>query len=132
MIVVFFKSSGVVELIILDKQKTVTTKWYIEQYLPKVIKFLKNLRPKSRINIWILHHGSFTAHRPKNVTECLATTKLKLLEQPLCSPDLAPYDLKLFPHGKIKQKGIRFSSDDSLLNAWDYKCALFPNETWQS
>lgn len=132
MIAVFFKSSGILERVVLDTQKTVTAKWYTEQCLPKVIGSMKNLRPKSRMDTWYLHHDNAPAHRAKACTEYLTTTGLKLLEHPPYSPDLAPCDFALFPHVKMKLKGRRFSSDEDLLRAWDNECALLPSETWQN
>lgn len=131
MIAVFFRSSGIVERVVLDTQKTVTAKWYTEQCLAKVIESLKNLRPKSRMDTWYLHHDNAPAHRARACTEYLATTGLKLLEHPPYSPDLAPCDFALFPHVKMKLKGRRFSSDEDLLRAWDNECASLQDEIWQ-
>lgn len=132
MIVVFFKSSGIVKRVVLDTQKTVTAKWYTENCLLQVIESLKSLRPNSRMDTWFFHHDNAPAHRAKVSTDYLTSTGLKLLEHPPYSPDLAPCDFALFPHVKMKLKGRRFSSDEDLLRAWDNECALLPSETWQT
>lgn len=55
-IVIFLKSSEILQRFILDTQKTVTEQWYIEQYLLRVIEFLKNLRSNLGKNSWPLRN----------------------------------------------------------------------------
>lgn len=69
---VFFNSSGTERRILLDTQMSITAKWY--QCLPKVIEFLKSLRPNPRMNFWFFHNIA------KLCTDYLTITMLKLLE----------------------------------------------------
>ncbi|KAF2880172.1 hypothetical protein ILUMI_25973 [Ignelater luminosus] len=84
------------------------------------------------MDTWYLHHDNAPAHRAKTCTDYLTNTKLKLLEHPPYSPDLAHCDFADFPRVKMKLKGKRFSSDEDLLRAWGNECASLPDETWQS
>lgn len=58
MIPVFLKSTGILLPVILDTQKPVTAKCYIEQWLPKVVEFHKNVQPNSRMKSWIFRHNN--------------------------------------------------------------------------
>jgi hypothetical protein len=52
-------------------------------------------------NIWILHHDNAPAHKALSVKQFLAQKSIAEMENPLCSPDLAPNDFWLFPKGNL-------------------------------
>lgn len=49
-LLLFFKSNEIVQYVLLDKQKTVTTMWYSEQYLlvPCVFAFFPHVKIKMK------------------------------------------------------------------------------------
>ncbi|KAJ8985882.1 hypothetical protein NQ317_006256 [Molorchus minor] len=53
---------GIIAQMTLKDQKTVTTKWYTEIFLPLWIARLKTLRPNSQLNKWRIHHDNTLAH----------------------------------------------------------------------
>ena len=62
MFVVFFFRSVIIETIILEIQHTVTVNWYTQHCFLPHIAMLKDLRPKSQLRIWFLHHDNVVAH----------------------------------------------------------------------
>ncbi|XP_068085342.1 protein O-mannosyl-transferase TMTC2 [Anabrus simplex] len=90
----------------------------------KVIQALKQLRPRSRHNTWLLHHDNAPAHRV--TMDFLARSGLTVLDHPPYSPDLAPCDFAFFPDVKMKLKGRRLASDEEFLAAWDQECENRP------
>lgn len=124
MVDVFFKSSEILQTaVVLDTQKTVTAKLFIERYLPKSSKLFKYLRPNWRMYTFFCHHDNTPVHLTKACTDSLSMARLKLLEQPRRCPDLVPWHFTLFPHVKMMRKRKRFYKGEVLLMAWGSKCA---------
>ena len=92
MIVAYFGKQRVIQTVVLEKQKTVTSNWYITICLPQLFEALKNLRPSSGLRSWFLHHDNAPAQRAAQTTEFLQSSGIKILEHPPYSPDLAPCD----------------------------------------
>jgi transposase len=57
---------------------------------------------------WFLHHGNAPCHSSIAVGEFLTENKITTMEHAPYSPDVAPWDLFLFPKIKIHLKGRRF------------------------
>ena len=70
--------------------QTVNQVYYLE-VLGRLHEKVRQKRPKLFANnSWILHHDNAPAHTALSVREFLATKQITVLEQPACSPDLAP------------------------------------------
>ncbi|UYV62419.1 hypothetical protein LAZ67_2000490 [Cordylochernes scorpioides] len=76
---VSFNVRGVVSRVVRIYQKTVTTKWYTEEYLPKVVQSIKKLRSNSRTDTWLFHDDNAPAHRWKVCADYSAHTGLNCL-----------------------------------------------------
>jgi RimJ/RimL family protein N-acetyltransferase len=80
------------------------------------LEVLKNLRenfrpkrPERFANISrILHHDNAPAHTAPSVREFLAAKQITVLQNPVCSPDLAPSEFFLFPNIKEILKLMNF------------------------
>ena len=66
---------------------------------------------------WLLHHGNALAHNALEIREFLAKINIAVLEQPPCSPDLAPCDFFLFPKLKEVIKGTSFQDLEAIKTA---------------
>ena len=92
MIVAYFDKRGLIQTVVLEKQKTDTSNWNLMICLPQLFQALENLRPNSDLRSWFLHHDIAPAHRAAQTTEFLQSSGVKILEHPPYSPDNAPCD----------------------------------------
>ena len=92
MVAALFRKRDIVERVVLEKERTVTSSWYIQICLPKVIERLRNMRPRPRLDTWLLHHDNAPVLRLKKTDALLVKSGLTLLDHPPYSPDLAPRD----------------------------------------
>ena len=80
----------IINLFQLDKQSAKFTIW---KYWKGCVKKIRWKRPELFANnSWNLHHDNTPAHTALSVREILATKQITVLENPACSPDLAPGD----------------------------------------
>jgi hypothetical protein len=63
---VFYTVRGVVKNVVLETQKTVTMKWYAEEYLPRVVQAVKNISPRSRADTWFSTMKTLLSNAPKS------------------------------------------------------------------
>ena len=63
---------------------------------------------------WLLHHDNAPAHNALGIRKFLGKNNIAALEQPPCSPDLAPCDFFLFPTLKEVIKGTRFQDSEAI------------------
>lgn len=113
-IAVLFKSSGIIDDNVLETQKTVTSKRYTGQYLPKVIESLKNC---SQSQEWTSGVSTMTTLQlivPKPAQVYLTTSGLKPLQHNPYSSDIAFRNFTLFSQVEIKLKGCFFNDKDLL------------------
>ncbi|KAK2580009.1 hypothetical protein KPH14_007665 [Odynerus spinipes] len=122
MVVSFFRQNGLVANVFLNKQKTLTARWYMEECLPQMISMLKTLHPNSPMCLWYLNIDNAPAHRVAITHRYLEESGLKLMEHPPYSTDIAPCDFGFFPYAKIKLKGLRFRSDEEFIVVWNNVC----------
>lgn len=108
MFTVFFRSTGLVKAVAHKEQKTVTAKSYTEITLPQVLKELN-------IKGLLLHHDNASSHTAIITKNFIKKNKLKLLEHPPYSPDLAPCDFWLFPKLKRHLRGFKFESEEEII-----------------
>lgn len=123
MYAVFFRSTGLVNAIKLDGQKTVTAKWYTEKCLPEVFSRV----PHKRI---MLHHDNASSHTAALTLQFLAGKNIKVIEHPPYSPDLAMCDFWLFFGLKKNLRGRRFSSEEEIDTAVHAYFEGIPKEDW--
>ena len=55
---------------------------YTETCLPQLMETLSNLRPRSRMDFWILHHDNAPAHRAHATIDYLKKVGMKVLSHP--------------------------------------------------
>jgi histone-lysine N-methyltransferase SETMAR len=125
---VFFKSSGLVEAIKLDGQKTVTAKWYIDVCLPRVLEKARDLSPDTE---FILHHDNARPHTAQVTRDFLREQKITILPQPPYSPDIAPCDFWLFGELKKYLRGKKFQTEEDLDSAVFSFFNSIPEDKWK-
>ncbi|MEE4247654.1 MAG: transposase [Kangiellaceae bacterium] len=114
---IFFDSHGVVAMVKLQDQATVTARWYVEECLPVVISSVTERAPRTGMRGRRLHHDNAPAHTAAVTRQFLDQNGIRTLPHPPYSPDLAPCDFWLFPKMKESLKGRRFQSDKDLEEA---------------
>ena len=127
----FLSKSGIIKTVMLEHQKNVTAKWYTETCLPQLMETLSNLRPRSRMDSWILHHDNVPAHRAHATIDYLKKVGIKVLSHPPYRPDLAPCDFGLFPFIKMQLKGRKFATHEQLIAGFEEVCSEIPKEKWE-
>lgn len=136
MFAIFFDSSGVVAMVKVEGQATVTARWYTEECLPKVIEEVQSRAamsssrnvPRNGMRGRKLHHDNAPAHTAAATREFLADNGISTLPHPPYSPDLAPCDFWFFPTIKRALKGRRFESDDEMEEAANEAIQNIPPE----
>jgi histone-lysine N-methyltransferase SETMAR len=130
MIAVFFSRHGLLKVVPLVEQRTVTANWYCTSCLPAVFEELKKRRPKTGLRGIHVHHDNASAHTAARTLEFLAQNNVQLVSHPPYSQDLAPCDFFLFPRMKNELRGQRFSSSDEAVAACETVLSKFNNEMW--
>jgi histone-lysine N-methyltransferase SETMAR len=97
---IFFKTTGLVHIDVLDKSSTITSNYYIENCLEPIKKELNKQRPLSGTTSMKFHHDNARPHVTKKVKSYLNEAGFTIIRHPPYSPDLAPSDFWLFD--KIK------------------------------
>ena len=128
MFAVFFNSQGVIANIKLERQATVTARWYVKICLPEVIESIKRRHPRSGLRGLKLHHDNALAHTAILTHEFLHKKSLPTLPHPHYSPDLSPCHFWLFPKLKEQLKGCRFNSDEEVEEAVGAAIQTIPQE----
>jgi hypothetical protein len=59
---------------------------------------------------WLLHHDKAPTHMSLKTTEFVTNSNMAVVPHPPYLPDLASFDLDLFPKLKMKLKGRRFET----------------------
>ena len=98
-------------------------------------RLMRSVRKKRRelwkTRSWLLHHNNAPAHNALGIREFRAKNNIAVLEQPLCSPDLAPCDFFLFPELKEVIKGTRFQDSEAIKTAVTRDLRTIPEESFQ-
>lgn len=120
----FFRSTGLVQAVKLEGQKSVTALWYTTQCLPKV------LENSSKTGI-LLHHDNASSHSASLTSQFLVKNKIKTIPHPPYSPDLAMCDFWLFSGLKRSLRGHSFRSEEELDSAvFEYFYSI-PESDWR-
>ena len=131
MMVAFFGKRGIINMVMLEHQKTVAAKWYTETCLPQLMETLSNLRPKLRMYSWFLHHDNAPAHRAHATMDYAKKMGIKILNHRPYSPELAPCDFGLFPFNKMQLKGRVFATQEHIIAAFEKMCSKIPKGKWE-
>lgn len=116
MATVFWDAQGVILLDFLQRGHTITGDYY-KQQITKCRQAIKDNRRGMLTRGVLFHQDNAPAH-----TSCVAMAEIQrcgfeLLPHPAYSPDLAPSDFHLFPNLKKYLRGVRYSSDDEVMDA---------------
>ena len=120
---VFFRSTGFVKAIKLGGQKTVTANWYTTKCLPGIFQ-------KVNVRDLMLHHDNASSHKAGLTVEFLKQKKIKVIEHPPYSPDLAMCDFWLFFNLKKNLRGRRFHSEEEIDVAINAFFSSIPRNEW--
>jgi histone-lysine N-methyltransferase SETMAR len=102
---VFFRSSGLVQAVKLEGQKSVTALWYTIQCLPKVFG--------DAIEIGlILHHDNASSHTVSLTSQYLANNNIKAFPNSIYSTNWAMCDFWLFAELKRNLRGRSVQSEE--------------------
>jgi transposase len=80
----------------MEKGKTITSQFYIENSLDPIIAAINKERPTSGTKNMKFHHDNTRPHVTAAVKTRLADAGITIIRHPPCSPDLAPSDFWLF------------------------------------
>lgn len=127
MVASFFSRIGHIATVALPFDTTLNAEWYTTVCLPEVIRKVRENRSRSRI---ILHHDNASSHIAGRTTKYLEGEGVELLNPPTYSPDLAPCDFFLFPRIKDKMRGLRFSSAEAAVEAYEKLVSEVSREDW--
>jgi transposase len=105
---VFWDAEGILFIDYLEKGKTITGEYYYS-LLTRLYERIREKRPGLQKKNIIFHQDNAPAHKSVLAMGKLRELRYELLEHPAYCPDLAPYDVYLFPKLKLPA-GQRFSS----------------------
>jgi hypothetical protein len=105
MVLAFFDAKGLIYTNYVPKGTTVNAK-YIVEALGTFLKVLRKKRPIMAAGEWFLHWDNPPVHTTATVTDWLAARRVKMIEHPPNSQDLAPADFFLFPKVKKELAGL--------------------------
>ncbi|GFY12467.1 uncharacterized protein TNCV_1798891 [Trichonephila clavipes] len=108
MYVVISRSAGLIQVIKLEGQKTVTANWYTTKCLPEILQEVK-------VRVLMLHHDSASSRTAGLTAEFLMQKQIKVTEHPPYSPDLAMCDIWLFINLKRAYVDIFFIQRKTLM-----------------
>ena len=128
MVLTFFAAGGHMATIPLEHQRTVTAQWYTTVDLPKVLKKLREKRPRAGLRGILLHHDNACAHAIHLTLDFLRGTPVQLLTHPPYSP--YPDDFFLFPTVKARLRGKRFSTLDDVVAAYEGELCALDDSDW--
>lgn len=107
-----FKSTGVLHIECVEKGKTITGDYYLNNCLKPTVGEINKQRPSSgTTNMKMLHDGA-RPHITKSVKAYLNQVGITIIDHPPYSPDLAPSDFWLFD--TIKQQLSDHTTVESL------------------
>jgi len=98
----------------LPKGRTINAEYY-SSLLVQLKDILKGKTPRERHQGVLFLHDKAAAHWALATQKKLAYLGFQCLDQPSCSPDLAPSDYHRFPGLKKQLKGRYFSSDAEVI-----------------
>lgn len=127
----FFSTQGVVAIDILPEKASITAKYYTQVVLQKVVDAVCEQRPNVGTSKTMLLHDNAAPHKAKVTTTFLEERRVKVLDHPPYSPDLAPCDFWLFPTLKERLAGRKFDRIQDLTKAVKSELESIPREEYQ-
>jgi hypothetical protein len=111
-IIAFFNIKGIVHFEFIPQGQTVNQAYYVE-ILKWLLQAVPRKKPELGPNDWILHHDNAPANKALSVRQFRDQKSITEMEHPLCSPDLAPHDFRLFPkvNSALKRRRFRYTED---------------------
>ncbi|GFU48634.1 putative DD41D transposase [Trichonephila clavipes] len=94
----YTQSTGLIKVIKLEGEKTVTAYWYTTKCLPEILQ-------EVNVRELVLHHDSASSHTAGLVAEFLKQKQIKVIEHPPYSPHLAMCVFWLFINIKRNLRG---------------------------
>lgn len=119
---VFFSRTGIETISFLEGKEKATAKWYKNSCLTPLVDTWRNKHPKSGTKNLKINFDNAPIHKSLTIASYINQEKLKLLDHPPYSPDLAPCDFWLFPMIKQRLKGKKYDNILSLKS--DFENAL--------
>jgi histone-lysine N-methyltransferase SETMAR len=117
MVLAFFDAKGLIYTNYVPKGTTVNAN-YIVEALGTFLKVLRKKRPVMAAGEWFLHWDNAPVHTAATATDWLAARRVKMIEHPPYSPDLAPADFFLFPKVKKELAGLMLTRE-SFKKDWE-------------
>jgi len=128
----FFNQEGLIDLVRLEKGRTVTADWYSTVCLDSVLqRVTDNHKSSLRVANLILHHDNASSHTAGLTKDYLRNRKVEVLNHPAYSPDLAPCDFYLFPKVKDLLRGKRFADEDEAFSRFQDEINLLTRHDWE-
>lgn len=119
---VFWDAKGVILIDYLPKGQTINGPYYAN-LIRKLRVAIREKRPGMLSRGVLYHHDNAPAHKSAVAMAALHASGFTQIDHPPYSPDLAPSDFHLFPSMKRALSGVRFQSNDELINAVDEFCS---------
>lgn len=116
MLIAFFDGNGMIYHHYVNRGQTINSDYFIK-ICKDMLQKLKRKRLKRIAAHPILHFDNASCHKSEKTTEFFKKKKIKILEHPPYSPDLAPCDFGLFPRLKKYLRGKVFTNDKDLKDA---------------
>jgi len=112
---VFWSIRGFHVVEALPDGETFTSEYMCETLIPKLRDSLSATRPVAGLNGLWLHCDNAKPHVSRLTNQTLSSHRMKRLQHPPYSPDLAPSDFYLFGMVKAKLAGRGFGTKDEIL-----------------
>lgn len=109
MVMAFFDNEGPIYMHYVPIGVHITAKYFVN-IMKTFLKVFKRKRPNMAENEWFFHMDNAPSHTAKLSKAFMAEKKLKIIEHPPYSPDLAPADFFLFPRVKRELSGVSITS----------------------
>ena len=125
MIACFFRKTRFVAIVPLQQSRTVNSEWYTTSWLSVVFQDIRKTKSRRQITF---HHENTSSPTSAQTTAFLSTQNINLMSHP---PDLAPYEIFLFPYVKNKTRGQRFSTPEEAIDAFRMQVLEIRQSEWQ-
>lgn len=113
MLTAFWDAEGVVHIEFLQKGSTINSDSYCDT-LQKLKTRTRRIRPDR--TTFFLHHDNARPHCSQKTLEKISRLNFEVVTHPPYSPDLAPCDFYLFPKLKENIRGVRYGSDEEVID----------------
>ncbi|KAI5490547.1 Mariner transposase [Trichomonas vaginalis G3] len=116
MLSVFWGVNGIIAIDILQKPNTMNAQYLIDNVLTQIINSDEFEKSKQQKQKFAIHFDNSRVHKSHKVMNYLVENNVKVVPNPIYSPDIAPSDFYLFGTLKKRAEGREFASPDDLEN----------------